>query len=91
MAAIHGRVVDAAGAPVASAAVYVVSAPGPQPDIGQLTGPDGTFVLAARRPGTYVIGARADDAGEGHTQVQVAEASEDVRATITLVVGWRER
>jgi hypothetical protein len=74
--------VDAAGAPVALAAVYVVSAPEPQRDIGQLSGPDGGFVIAATALGTYVIGARADAAGGGQASVTVGDTGRDLHVTI---------
>ena len=63
MPIIRGRVLDKEGAPVAQAAVYVVAAPQPQPDIAQLTGADGAFDVDAGSPGAYVIGARSDTAG----------------------------
>jgi hypothetical protein len=84
MTVIRGQVVDGAGQPVALAAVYVVSAPEPQPDISQLSGADGSFALAGRAPGTYVIGARSDAAGQGRTSVVVEPDDEEVRARITV-------
>ena len=82
MATIRGRVVDNGGAPVAQAAVYVVQAPQPLPDIAQLTGEDGAFEVEAPSPGAYTIGARSDTAGDGRTDVAVT--SGDVSVTITL-------
>ena len=87
MAVIRGRVVGADGEPIALAAIYVVSAPEPQRDISQLTGSDGSFALTASAPGTYVIGARSDTAGEGRTSVNIAGSEEDVRAEIALTAG----
>lgn len=84
MPLIRGHVVDAAGNPVALAAVYIVSAPEPQRDIGQLSGPDGGFVMAASAPGTYVIGARADTAGVGQASVTVSDTDGEGRVTIVL-------
>ena len=81
---IRGRVVDALGQPVALAAIYVISAPEPQRDISQLSGADGSFALAANAPGTYVIGARADEAGEGRTSLIVSSGDQDVPAQISL-------
>ena len=75
---------DADGEPVGHAAIYVVSAPAPQPDIAQLTGLDGSFAIGASVPGVYVIGARSDTAGEGQTNVIVTASGEDVRALISL-------
>jgi hypothetical protein len=63
-AVVAGRVLDAAGAPVAGATISFVSAPGPVPDIAGLSAPDGRFVLDAPRPGRYVIAAH-DAEGEG--------------------------
>jgi hypothetical protein len=82
MPTIRGRVLDEAGTPVAQAAVYVISAPGPHADIAQVTGADGAFEVEAGPPGSYVIGARSDTAGEGRAEVAVA--SGDASVTITL-------
>jgi Carboxypeptidase regulatory-like domain len=88
VALIRGLVLDAAGQPVAMAAIYVVSAPVPQRDIAQLSGPDGRFALAAPVAGTYVIGARADAAGEGTGSIAVGNSpDQEVQLRITLVRG----
>jgi len=84
MPIIRGRVLDKEGAPVAQAAVYVIAAPQPQPDIAQLTGADGNFEVDAGSPGAYVIGARSDTAGEGRAEVIVTAGAADLSATITL-------
>ena len=81
---IRGRIVDAAGQPVALAAVYVISAPEPHQDISQLCGADGSFSLAANALGTYVIGARADTVGEGRTSLIVSPGDQDVPVQISL-------
>jgi hypothetical protein len=87
MPVIHGRVRDVKGAPVAQAAVYVIAAPHPQPDIAQLTGDDGGFEVDVGGAGTYVIGARADAAGEGRAEAVVTPGEPDVSVTITLTRG----
>jgi hypothetical protein len=84
MTVIRGQVVDDAGQPVALAAVYVVSSPEPQPDISQLSGSDGSFAIAGRVPGTYVLGARSDAAGRGQTRVVIKPGDEEVAARLTL-------
>lgn len=85
MALIRGTVLDAAGRPVAMAAVYVVSAPLPQPDIAQMSAPDGTFTIAAPVAGTYVVGARSDDAGQGSGSVTVGDSpDQELPMRITL-------
>jgi hypothetical protein len=84
MAVIAGRVVDARGQPVAGAAVYVVSAPSPQPDIAPITDADGRFTLGADAVGAYVLGARSDTAGEGRTSVTLTDPGDtaDVRILV---------
>lgn len=85
MAVIRGSVVDASGQPVAAAAVYLISSPGSHADIALQTGADGSFALAAPAPGTYVLGARSDTAGEGRATVNVGDVSgAGVQARITL-------
>ena len=78
---IRGRVADKDGRPVAGAAIYVSAAPGPMPDIAQLTGEDGGFTLAAPVAGRYVVGARAGDAS-GEAAVQVGTADVDVHLVV---------
>ena len=70
MATLTGRVIDAAGRPVAGAAVFVVAAPAAMPDIARLTDADGGFDVEAPVPGTYTIAAAAP-AGEGRVTVEV--------------------
>ena len=85
MAVIRGTVVDANGQPVAAAAVYIISSPGSHADVALHTGADGTFALAAPAPGTYVLGARSDTAGEGRATVNVGASSPaDVPSRIRL-------
>jgi hypothetical protein len=66
---LAGRVVDAAGAPVAGATVSFAPAPGSVPEIAGLSGADGRFVLDAPQPGRYVIAVR--DAGGASAEVAV--------------------
>jgi len=83
MAIIRGTVTNANGAPVAGAAVYVVSAPVSMPDIAQLTGADGRFALGAPAPGLYRIGIRSDEAGSAVVDAIVhGETAVDVTARL---------
>ena len=76
-ATISGRVVDAAGRPVAGATVYTVSAPVPMPDIAALTDGDGRFSVAAPVPGRYEIGCRSGAQGSATAGVSVGGARGD--------------
>lgn len=78
---IRGTVADAAGGPAAGAAIYVSAAPRPMPDIAQLTGDDGRFVVAAPAPGRYVIGARAGDAA-GDAAVDVGTTDVELHIVV---------
>jgi hypothetical protein len=60
-ALIAGQVHDANGQPVALARVAFVDGPGPIPDVGMLTGADGSFTLSAPAAGIYRIGIYSDD------------------------------
>lgn len=62
---IQGCVSDAAGRPVADAAVFILESPGDHPDLALLTGPDGRYALPwVATPGTYRVGA-SGPLGEG--------------------------
>ena len=52
---ISGSVVDAQGAPVDGARVFLTAGPVPLPDIAAVTGPDGRFELTAPAPGDYTV------------------------------------
>jgi protocatechuate 3,4-dioxygenase beta subunit len=56
---ISGRVVDAAGQPIAGASVAVSGSSQPHRDIGAMTSTDGRFRFGNMLPGTYQIAARA--------------------------------
>jgi len=79
---IRGRVHDRDGHPQSGASVYIVTSPVSIPDIAQMTGADGSFLLALPAPGEYVIGARSD-AGSGRAQV-VAQTSGEAEVAISL-------
>ena len=81
MPLIRGRVVDAAGKPVAGARVMVDAAPAAMPDIALLSGEDGSFILSAPTPGAYRLRAVTDSAGEalGTVEVGAADAALDLR------------
>ena len=68
---ITGTVTDDAGQPLAEAAVAIVAAPGPVPDIAALTGPDGRFAIAAPEPGDYTVVATAPGERTGSVTVHV--------------------
>lgn len=76
---IRGTVVDAGGAAVALAAIYVISGPEAHRDIAQLSGSDGSFALSVNTAGVYVIGARSDSAGEGRASVTASGGEAQVR------------
>lgn len=73
-ATISGRVVDAAGRPVAGATVYAARSPVPLPDIAALTDRDGRFTLAAPQPGRYEIACRSEALGNATAEVSVPGA-----------------
>ncbi len=75
---ISGRVTDGAGRPIAEAAVSIVTAPGPVPDIAVVTGADGRFALPAPMPGEYVVAATGP--GELTGQVSVVVGAEGLDA-----------
>jgi hypothetical protein len=68
---VSGRVLGGDGNPVSGATVMFGSAPGPVPDVAQLTGPDGRFALVAPEPGRYVISVRAPGGATAELAVDV--------------------
>lgn len=58
--------------PVVEAAVYLVSAPVPMPDIAQLTDEEGRFSFAAQSPGSYTIGVHSDRWGTTQKTIEVS-------------------
>ena len=78
---ISGSVVDAQGAPVDGARVFLTAGPVPLPDIAAVTGPDGRFELAAPAPGDYTI-ACAGETGAGESvEVRVDDGAVEVTLT----------
>ena len=78
---ISGSVVDAQGAPVDGARVFLTAGPVPLPDIAALTGADGRFELSAPAPGEYTV-ACAGETGAGESaDVRVGDG--DVEVTLT--------
>ena len=79
---VSGRVVDAAGAPVAGARVTIVESPSPMPEMAMLADDDGRFSLHLPL-GRFVL--RADGA-EGERGEAVVEG---VRDDVTIRVRAR--
>ncbi len=73
MAVLRGVVRRADGTPLAGAGISVASAPVAMPDIAQLTGADGRFVLGVPAPGTYVVGVTAPDGETRRVEMIVGE------------------
>jgi Carboxypeptidase regulatory-like domain len=81
---VAGRVVDLDGRPVHGASVMFSGAPGPVPDVAELTGADGGFALAAPEAGRYVISVRAPGGATGEIAVDVgAEPPEELEISLT--------
>jgi protocatechuate 3,4-dioxygenase beta subunit len=59
---ISGRVLDAAGLPIAGASVAVSGGSQQHRDIGALTSADGRFRFGNMLPGAYQVSARARNA-----------------------------
>ena len=87
MAVLTGRLVDESGRPVASGTVYFISGPVALPDIAQLAGTDGTFVLSVPVAGRYRIGARAPGLTPGEADVDVS--GDETRVEVILKRGDR--
>jgi RNA polymerase sigma factor (sigma-70 family) len=87
--AIAGRVIDAAGEPVADAAVKAMAVPAGQPPVFNswmklplaVTDRDGAFEIAGLPPGSYAVWARSPDGGEG---IAAGLAAGDGAATIRI-------
>jgi len=71
---IAGVIRDKSGAPVEGARVYFTDAPAPTPDVAALTGPDGSFSLAAPVEGSYTLECNADGFAASSTTVATDEA-----------------
>jgi len=82
VAVLTGRLVDEGGRPVPGGTVYFISGPVSLPDVAQVAGADGEFVLSAPVPGRYRIGARAPGFAQGEADVDVA--GDRARVEVTL-------
>jgi len=71
---IAGVIRDKSGAPVEGARVYFTDAPAPTSDVAALTGPDGSFSLAAPVEGSYTLECNADGFAASSTTVAPDEA-----------------
>ena len=69
---LTGRVLTAAGRPVAGARVHFVRGPVALPDVALLTDANGAFTLSAPAPGTYQLGCAADGFAPATVAVDVA-------------------
>lgn len=70
------------GKPMEDAAVHFISGPAPLPDIAQLTGPDGRFLLTAPVRGAYSLQVNAPGHEAATVDFEVADEIEierDVR------------
>jgi hypothetical protein len=81
---ITGTVTDRHGIPMADVAVSLRVAPAPVPDIAALTGPDGSFSLAAPSAGHYTVVA-TDARGESAEASVVLGPGEDA-AELRIVI-----
>jgi hypothetical protein len=68
---IRGRVLDCSGAPVPDAAVLITRGPGSLPDIAQLSGDDGGFLMTDLERGEYHLLARSECGRVGEAVVIV--------------------
>ncbi len=83
---INGRVTDGAGRPVAEAAVSIVAAPVPVPDIAAVTGADGRFALPAPMPGEYVVAATGPGELRGRVSVVVGAEGLDAPSEVEVEI-----
>lgn len=73
---LHGRVVlKATGEPAGDAAVVIVSAAGPYPDIAPVTDSGGAFYLDGLPAGEWVLGAYGAGGEHGEARVSVPAGS----------------
>ena len=73
---ITGRVIDAAGAPIAGATVAVTSNAQPVSDIASLTDADGRFRRGGLAPGRYTLDVRKAGRATRSIDVDVADAQQ---------------
>lgn len=76
---ITGRVVDAAGRPVAGVPVAVVQGTQPHRDIAAITGADGAFRLHGLRPGSYLLMAGGNAGSTVRVALTGTSASVEIR------------
>jgi hypothetical protein len=81
---ITGTVTDRHGRPLAEVSVSLREAPVPVPDIAALTGPDGTFALAAPSPGHYTVAATEPTGETAQASVELGtdQATADLRIVL---------
>jgi hypothetical protein len=80
---IAGFVLDAQGAPVDGARVFLTAGPVPLPDIAAVTGEDGRFELTAPAAGDYTVAAAGPGGGFEAADVRLAEGDSLVEVTLT--------
>jgi hypothetical protein len=76
MVRITGVITGPDGQPVEDAAVLFISGPVPLPDIAQLTGPDGRFLLTAPARGVYSLQVNAPGHEASTIDFEVADEIE---------------
>lgn len=80
---LTGRVLTAAGQPVAGARVHFVQGPVALPEVALLTDANGMFTLSAPAPGTYQLGCAAEGFAAATVAVAVA-AGQPAKVEIRL-------
>ena len=78
---INGRVLDAAGQPVAGAVVAVADSDQPHREIGARTGADGSFRLNGLLAGRYRLEAHHEGA-RGEVATTLSEGDESVEISL---------
>jgi protocatechuate 3,4-dioxygenase beta subunit len=74
---IVGRVVDAAGRPIAAARVVIVGGDQPFREIGAVTDAGGNFRFGAMLPGAYRLAAHSQNrSGSAHVVVHAGQQSD---------------
>lgn len=82
--ALSGRVIDAAGRPVAGAAVMFGADSPEHPDVAQMTNADGRFFYPTLAPGRYTLVVRDEQGRTGGAQAVVSPGgAAEIRIVLT--------